>query len=175
MLLKLLILAIPAVLVVPSASAFEGNSGTIAFTGTLASETCTLSEDSKNKEIIVGNIPRGDVQKSIVYFTDFTLDILCDSHISGTAGISFTGTNLLGISLLPVGFEKTKTIYSMRYIPANGQPEAVGFLGNTQHKLKLKPGTNTFPFELGHSLLTGANSAHHGSINASANYTIHYE
>ena len=166
---------IPAIFMVSSAHAVEGETSSVVFTGNIVEATCELSSGSRSKAVELGDVATTAFIAGAGSTTapkDFTIDLENCGESAGSASVTFSGDvladgedetlNTSGFATTGVGIQ----------ILENGTPLKLN--GSQASSAKpLDEGNNVLPFSARYISTLAITQA--GEANAVANFTLNYK
>jgi major type 1 subunit fimbrin (pilin) len=170
--MKMLTIAIPALLMAGSAFAIEGERSTVNFTGNIVKSTCALVPGSANQSVQLGDVAANVFTgaNSTSTETDFTIDLQdCDTSSATNASLTFNGETVNDTTLKTSAGDKTNVGIQ---ILQNGAPLVLN--GSTaSDPYELKTGNINIPFSARYIALNDDIGV--GEANATVNFTLNYE
>lgn len=172
--LKLIAAAIPALFMVSSAFAVEGESSTVNFTGNIVEDTCVLDAGSQDQTVQLGDVSVSSFSGTgtVSQGTAFAIGLeSCNPALAQTAAIVFSGETVgtEGNALATSGFETTNVGIQLQQ---DGAPLMLdGSASSVPQTLEV--GTNTLNFTAHYIAMADTVAA--GEANGVANFTVNYE
>lgn len=172
--LKFIAAVIPAVFMVSSALAVEGETSTVNFTGNIVQDTCSLNEGSKGQTVPLGDVSVNAFSGTGTSTQGTAFSIVldgCDPALASTAAITFQGETVGSDSTALTSSQIDTTNVGIQILQAGAPLMLDGSAASTPQTLN--EGSNSMDFTARYIAI--ADSVAAGEANGTANFTVSYE
>ncbi|MEG5552324.1 fimbrial protein [Enterobacter wuhouensis] len=172
--IRMLSVAISLLTAALPASAIEGESSTINFTGNITEATCALTTGGGPLSVVLGDVAANTLKQAGLYSTanDFTIGLEdCDVSVANQASVTFSGDTASDTALKTRAGAMAASGVGIQILQ-NGQPLILD--GSTASaEVALTTGSNSLPFSARYIALDENVTA--GRADATANFTMNYQ
>jgi major type 1 subunit fimbrin (pilin) len=157
----------------PSASGTTVSGGTINFEGQVVDAACSVSADSVNQTVTLGQVRTAKLSKSgdaSGQKTAFNINLEdCDTTVSTNAAVTFTGQQDSATAGALANSGGTATNVALQLYGPDGKSLSIG---TESASVTLLDGDNALPFSVDYIASGGAATA--GSVSTTATFSLHY-